>query len=174
MTATDVGGTGAQNGRICALGTTGAKFQNGSALSRPDNSVGLGGNEALMVNTQQKIRLNELGLNGRSANGNDGFIGEHGCSFRNRPDVSGKTEISQILQEFLTEEVSAPEIVNILLRKMQILNVLDDLLQTGSNGKTTAIGTAPEKQIKISNAVCIARGKIALTHGQLIKIAEHG
>ena len=57
---------------------------------------------------------------------------------------------------------------------MQILDVVNDLLQTGSNGKAAAIGAAPEEQVKIGNAVPVAVRKIALAHGQLIEIAEHG
>jgi hypothetical protein len=57
---------------------------------------------------------------------------------------------------------------------MQVLNILDDLLQTCGNGEAAAIRTATEEQIKISNPVIITGGEITLGHGQLVKITEHG
>ena len=57
---------------------------------------------------------------------------------------------------------------------MQLLNILDDLLQTSRDGKTTAIGAAAEEQIEIGDPVLVAGLKIALAHGQFVKIAQHG
>ena len=174
MAAADIGSPGTQNGSISTLGPAGAKFQNGAALCGPDHPVGLGGNQALMVDTQQKIGLNELRLNGRRPDGDDGLSGEHRGSLRDGPYIAGKLEIFQIGQEFLREEIPAPQIGNVLVGEVQPLNVLHDLLQTRRNGKSAAVGTAPEKQVKIGDAILITVGKVSLTHGQLIKIAQHG
>ena len=127
-----------------------------------------------MVDTQQKIGLNELSLNGRCPDGDDGLSGEHRRSLGYGPDIAGKLKVSQIGQEFLGEEIPAPQIGNVLVGEVQPLNVLHDLLQTRRNGKSAAVGTAPEKQVKIGDAILITVGKVSLTHGQLIKIAQHG
>ena len=127
-----------------------------------------------MVDTQQQVSLNELRLNGGCTDGDDGFLGEHRRTLRHCPDITCEFEIRQIGKKFLTEQIPAAQVLDVFGREMKILNVLDDLLQTGGNSKSTAIGTPSEKQVEIGDAILIARGKIALTHGQFIKVTEHG
>ena len=47
--AGDVGGPGAQDGAVRPLGPAGAELGHRTALRRPDDAVGLGGDEALVV-----------------------------------------------------------------------------------------------------------------------------
>ena len=126
-----------------------------------------------MVHAQQQIRLNKLRLNGRRADGYDRLPGENGRSLRHRPDVAGEFKIGKIVQEILVKALPLPQVRDILRVKMQLLNILDDLLQTGRDGKPAPVGAAAEKQVKIRYAVGIAVGKIPRAHGQLVKIAEH-
>ena len=174
MAAANVGSTGTQNGSISTLSAAGTEFQNSTAFGSTNHTVGLGGDEALVVDTQQQVGLDELGLNSGGTDRQDGLIGEHGSTLGHCPDIAGEMEISQIRQELLAEELPATKVFDILRGEVQVLNVLDDLLQTGSDGKAAAIGTTAEEQIEIGNPVLIAGGKIALGHGQLVKITEHG
>ena len=153
ITAADVGSAGTQNGCVSALGTTGAEFQNGTALGCADNTVGLGCNQALMVDTQQQECFDELCLNGRSTNGDDRLVGENGSTFRHSPYVASKAEVCQICQEFIAEQISATQVFDVLCREMEILDVIDDLFQACSNRETTAVRATPEEQIKICDAV---------------------
>ena len=57
---------------------------------------------------------------------------------------------------------------------MQVLKIVDQLIQSRADGKAALVRNVPKKHIKIRDAVLIARLKIAVAHGQLIKIAEHG
>ena len=72
------------------------------------------------------------------------------------------------------EQIPVPQVLDILLGEMQILDVLDDLFQTRSDGKAAAVGTPAEEQVEIGDPILVARGEIALGHGQFIKITEHG
>ena len=127
-----------------------------------------------MVDAQQHIGLDKLCLNGRCTDRDNRLIGENGRTLGNRPDIAGKLEICEVGKEFLAEHIAAAEIVDILRSKVQILNILNNLLQTCRNGEAAAVGTFPEEQVKVGNAVTVACGKIALAHGQLIVVAEHG
>ena len=60
------------------------------------------------------------------------------------------------------------------LRKMQRLDVVNHLLQTGADGEAALIRHIPEKHIEIGNAILITCLKITVAHGQLIEVAEHG
>ena len=126
-----------------------------------------------MVHAQQQVRLHQLRLNGGRTDGDDRLPGENGRSLRHRPDVAGELEIGQIIQEILAEALPPPQVGNVLRVKMQILNILDNLLQTGRDGEPAPVGAAAEEQVKIGYAVGIAVGKIPRAHGQLVKIAEH-
>ena len=126
-----------------------------------------------MVHAQQQIRLNKLRLNGRRADGDDRLPGKNGRSLRHRPDIAGKLEIGQIIQEILAEAFPLPQVGDILRVKMQLLNILDDLLQTGRNGEPAPVRATAEKQVKIGYAVGITVGEVPRAHGQLVKIAEH-
>ena len=174
MAAADIGSPCAQNGSIRTLRPAGTKLQHRPPLCRPGDSVGLGGNQALMVDAEQKIGFDELRLDSGGTHRQNRLSGEHRRALRHCPDVAGEAEIGKIIQELLTEHIAAAQVGNILLRKMQILDILDNLLQTCRDGEAAAVGTAAEKQVKIGNPVAVAGGKIALTHGQLIEIAEHG
>ena len=174
VTAADIGSTGTQDSCVSTLRAAGTEFQNGSALSGTDNAVGLGCDQALMVNGQKQEGFDQLRLDRRRTDSHDGLSGEDGRAFRNGPDITGELKIAQVGQEFLTEELSTTQIFNILGIEMQFLNVVDDLFQTGSNGKTAAIGTLTIEHIEISNAFLVTFLKITVGHGQLIEVAEHG
>ena len=53
VAAANIGSTGTQHSSISTLCAARTKFQNGSALGRADNAVGLGCNQALVVDGQQ-------------------------------------------------------------------------------------------------------------------------
>ncbi|CAN4020611.1 putative transcriptional regulator, partial [Dysosmobacter welbionis] len=56
---------GSGDGAVRALGPAGAELQHRSPLGRPDDPVGLGGDQALVVDGQQGEGLDQLGLDGR-------------------------------------------------------------------------------------------------------------
>ena len=99
--AADVCGPGAGDGAVGALGPAGAELQHRAPLGRPDDPVGLGGNQALMVDRQQGEGLDQLGLDGRCPHRHHRLPGKDRRALRHRPDVAGKPEIPQILQKLL-------------------------------------------------------------------------
>ena len=95
--AGDVAGPGTQQSAVGAVGPAGAEFRHRAALSGPDDAVGLGGDEALVVEAQQHKGLNKLGLDGGGPNSEDGLAGEDGGALGHSPDVAGKAEGAQII-----------------------------------------------------------------------------
>ena len=127
-----------------------------------------------MVEGQQQEGFNQLRLNGRRPDGNDRLLREDGGSFGNRPDVTGKAEVPEIVQKGFRKESFAPEVIQILLTEMQIQNVVDDPIQTGADGVAAVIRDIPEENVKVGDAILKPCFKVAVAHGQLIEIAEHG
>ena len=173
LAAADIRRPGAGDGAVRALGPAGAELQHRAALRRAADAVGLGGDEALVVHRQQREGLDQLGLNGRSPDRQDRLPGENRRALGNSPDIARKLEIPEVVQKFFREQILAPEIVDILLVKMQILDIIDQPIQARADGKAALVRYIPEKDVKISNAVLITSFEVTVAHGQLIKIAEH-
>ena len=173
-TAADIGRPRTDNGRVGPLGTAGAELQHRAALGGPDDTVGLGGDQTLVVDGQQGERLDQLRLDGRCADHHQRLLGEHRRTLRNGVDIAGEAEVPQIVQKLLAEQVSPAEIGDVLLGEVQVLDVVDQLLQTCRDGEAAAIGHLAEKHVEIGDALLAAGLKVAVAHGQLIEVTEHG
>ena len=57
---------------------------------------------------------------------------------------------------------------------MELLHIVHDLLQPCRDGVAALVGDAAVKNVKISDAIFHAVGQIAVAHGQLIEVAQHG
>ena len=79
---------GSGDGTVGALGPAGTERQHSPALGRPADAVGLGGDEALVVDGQQKECLNELGLTGLGPAGHYRLPGEDGRTLGDGPDIA--------------------------------------------------------------------------------------
>ena len=93
-----------------------------------------------MVQGQEQEGLNELGLDSGGADGEDGLPGENGRALGDRPDIAREAEIPQVVQKFLAEYALSPQIGDVILVKAQVFNIVDDLLQTGGDGKAAPVG----------------------------------
>ena len=127
-----------------------------------------------MVQGEEDEGLHKLGLNGGGPDGENGLVGEHRGALGDGPDVTGEFEAPQKGQKFLAEAVLCAQIVDILLVEAQLLNVLHHLGQAGRDGKAALVGDGAVKHIKVADAVLQAGLKIAVGHGQLIEVAQHG
>jgi len=127
-----------------------------------------------VIDGKKRKGLNELGLNSRSAHRDQGLPGKNRGALGDGVNVAGKAEILQIGQEVLVKELAAPEILDVLLGEVEILNIVNELLQSRHDGKAALIRYRAEKHIEIGDTILVAVFEITVAHGQLIKIAEHG
>ena len=127
-----------------------------------------------MVDAQQHHRLHKLGLDGRTTHRDNRFARKNRRTFRYSPNIAGKPEISQIIKKLVAENVSGLEIFHVLFRKTQTFQIVYQLLHTGHDGKPAVIRHPAEKHIEITSGILKTTEKIAIGHGQLIKIRKHG
>ncbi len=172
-TAADISRPGSGDGAVRALGPAGAELQHRSPLGRPDDPVGLGGDQALVVDGQQGEGLDQLGLDGRRPDRHHRLPGEDRRPLRHRPDVARETEVPQVAQEILGEQVLVPQEGDVLLVEVQVLNILDQLFQTRADREPAVVRHVAEKHIEIGDPILEPCPEIAVAHSQLIKIAEH-
>ena len=93
----NVGGPRAQNRGVGPLRPPGAEFADRAPAGGADDAVGLRGDEGLMIQREQEKGLDELGLDGRRPDGEEGLAGENGGTLRHRPNIAGEAEGLQIL-----------------------------------------------------------------------------
>ena len=146
--AADVGGPGPQDRRVIALGPAGAELHDRAALGGAADAVGFGGDQRLEVDREEHHRLHQLGLDDRAFDDDDRFVGEDRGAFLHRPDVAGKFEIPQVVKECLAEDLFAPEEGDVLLGKVEVLEVPHQLFQAGADREAGLIRDLAEKHIE--------------------------
>ena len=83
-------------------------------------------------------------------------------------------EVRKIVQKLLAENTAGTEICDILLVKVQILDIVDQLVETGGDGVTAAVRHGAEVNVEIGNAILEPGFQVTIAHGQLVKVTEHG
>ena len=111
-------------------------------------------------------------------------------------DVAAEMEVRKIVQKLLAENTAGTEICDILLVKVQILDIVDQLVEAGGNGVPASVRHRAEINVEIGNAILEKRCafllsiyffdffhrnailepgfQVTIAHGQLVKVAEHG
>ena len=120
----------------------GTELHDRAARGRAHDAVRLGGAQALVVEGDEQQRLEQLALNGRTLDGDDGLLREDGHALLNGPDVAVQLEILQVGEEFLVERLGGAQIVDVLAGKFQVIHGVDELLQTDHNGVAAAVYAA--------------------------------
>ena len=172
--AGDIAGPGPQQSTVRTLSPAGAKLRHCPALGGPNDTVRLGGDEGLVIQGQQQVGFDELGLDGGGPDGEDGLPGEDGGTLGHGPDVASETELQQELEKFLAEQTLGAQKVYILGVKVQVLDISDDLLQPCGNGEAAPVGHVAEEHVEVADPVGQPSLEIAVAHSQLIEIEEHG
>ena len=141
-----------------ALRAAGAELHHAAALGRADDAVGLGGDQALVIDGQQARRSRRAAPRWPGARTvTIGSFGEHGRPLRHGVNVAGEAEGAQIFQKFLAENALAAQVRNVLLVKVQILDVFDELLEARRDGKAAAVRDRAEINVKIGDAIFDSR-----------------
>ena len=127
-----------------------------------------------MVERQQQKRLDQLRLNGRGAYRDNRFPWENRGSLRNGPHIAGKAEVPETGQKFFRKQLPLPQIGNVFFRKVEVLQIADDLFQPRADGESAPVRHVPEKEVKIGDLVLFPGLKVSVAHGQFVEITEHG
>ena len=104
-----------------------------------------------MINSYQKHRFNHLRLYYRAPDFDQRFSGKYRCSFRNGPYITGELKIRQKIEKAFFKCICVPEKSDVILRKVQILQIINHLFHAGHNGISALFRHLTEEQIKISD-----------------------
>ena len=139
----------------------GTELHDRAARGGAHDTVRLGGDQALVVEGDEQQRLEQLALNGRALDGDDGLLREDGHALFNRPDIAVQLKVAQIVQELLIESTGGAQIIDVFLGKFQAVHCVDKLLQAGHNGVTAAVRHLAEEHIKDGNFILIPFVQVA-------------
>ncbi len=126
-----------------------------------------------MIHSKKNIRLNQLSLTGRSPDSQNRLVWENWSTFWYCVYVTGELKIAKPVEVALTEVALTPEEFDILLCKVELINIIHDLLKTGKYCVPSLIGDRSVKYIKVDDLVGHPFFEIAVSHCQLIVITEH-
>ena len=81
-----------------------------------------------MVDLQKQSGLDQLGINQGRRYRHDRLIGIHDSSFRHGVNIPPEFKMQQIIQKFFRKQIFRPQIINIFLAEMKVLDILHHLL----------------------------------------------
>ena len=142
-------------------------------LGGADDAVGLGGDQALMVHGQKRERFKQLRLDRGRAHDDHRLFREDGRALGHGVNVAAEVEVCKIVEEFLAEDTSPAQVVDVLLVEVQILDIVDQLLQTRRDGKAAFIGHLPEEHVEGRQVPLVGFEEVAVRHCQLIEVHDH-
>ena len=125
-----------------------------------------------MVEAKEHVGLDELCLNGGGNYGHYRLAGEDGSSLGNCVYVTGEAEITEVLKERLGEELFASEVGDILLGKLKLFNVVDNLLKTCGDSKSATVGHLAVEYVEVRYFISLAELEVAVGHSELVKITK--
>ena len=126
-----------------------------------------------MVDLEQEIGFDELGFNCLRAYRDKRFAGEDNGAFRNRPKISAEPEIPQIIQKSFGKTLLFTQIGNVVVVKVQIADVLDNLFQSRGNGISAVVGILAVENVEINVTVGFPALEITVAHSQFVKVKQH-
>ena len=176
----DIGGSGAAgddsrtgsiNTRIRALGAAEAEFHDAVTLGCIAYACRLCSDQGLMIQHVEDSRLNELSLLDRRNDLEHWLTREDNGSFRDSPDITCEVEARKIIQEVFIKYIEALQVLNIIIGKMQVLDVVDYIRKSAAYRVTSITWIFPVECIEYDDLICRVL-EIALHHGQLVQVSK--
>ena len=158
---------------VRSLGAAQTEFHDAIAFRCPYDAGSLCRDQALMIDDIQHRCLDQLRFHNRSHDLNQRLVWEYDGAFRNRVQVPGKMEAAQIFQKVGVEDTETAQVGDIVIGELQVLDIIDDLFQTGCDGVAASAGVVSIKDIE-DNGFVVVLFKIALHHGKFVKICHQG
>ena len=173
--AADGTGPGAIHRRVVAVSPARAEVGNRPSVRRADNAPRLGGDQALVVKLGEDLGLDDLRLHDIGNHGQNRFTGIDHAPLREGDHIPVKTEAAQVVEKRGVKLAKRGQVEHILLVKMEIDQVVHDLLQPRKEGKASPVRVTAVEHIKghLGTAAVLVK-KIAISHGQLVEIHHHG
>ena len=157
--------------RIRSLGTAKSELHDTVSLCCINNTGSFRGNQTLVIQNREDCCFNKLGLHDRSHDFQKWFSWKDDASFRNRINISAEMESAQVMKKVFTEQSKTSQVINILIRKIQIFNIVNDLIQSCHDGISAFVWVITEENIEYNGLIFLCF-KISLHHCKLVQVCQ--
>ena len=171
--ASDVRGSRSVHGGIHVVGSSRSEIGDGTTFGGPDDAGRLGCDERLVVKLRKDGGLHHLGIDHRGGDLYDRLPGEDDGPFVEGPYVPSEPVVPQELEEALIEHLQRAEVLDVIFLEVHVLDVLDDLLQSGEDGVSAVVGHLPEEHVEGRQVPLVGFEEVAVRHCQLIEVHDH-
>ena len=96
----------------------GTELHDRAARGGAHDAVRLGGDQALVVEGDKQQRLEQLALDGRALDGDDGLLREDGHALLDGPDIAVQLEVGKIGEELLVKRLGGAQVFDVLVGKI--------------------------------------------------------
>ena len=127
-----------------------------------------------MVYHKENVSFYKLCFDRRCPDGYKRFAGENNRSLRNCPHISVKRKVLEVFEKILREAFLRAKIFYIVRIKMKIFNIFDDLFKSRRDSISAVIGIVAVEHVEIYYLILHPAFKISVSHGQLVKVKQHG
>ena len=126
-----------------------------------------------MIEREKDVCFDYLSLDRGCAYCENRFVRENGSTLGNSPDVARKAEVLEIIEKLLVKNALGAEVGDIVVVKVQLLDVVYNLLKTRGDRKTAVVGYLAVKNVEVHLALVKIVFEVAVGHGEFIEITKH-
>jgi hypothetical protein len=149
------------------------EVDHGTPIRRVDHARRLGGQDGRQVHLVHDEGLDHLRLGNRSLDLKDRLVGEDRRALRHGEDIAFEAKIGQSLKKVRRELLDAPEIGEVIRRKSQLFQIVQNRRQATGEKVIAGRRQAPDEEAEDGKPVH-PLGPIALQHREFVLIGEKG
>ena len=124
-----------------------------------------------MIQHVEDCCLDELCLLDRRDDLEHRLTREDDGSLRDSPDITCEVEARKVIEEVFVKYIEALQVLNIIIGKMQVLDVVDHIRKSAAYRVTSVTWIFPVECIEYDDLIRRVL-KVALHHSQLIQVGK--
>jgi len=174
----EVGGAARAHSSVGSLGAPESEFENGVAVSGVTKVGGFGGDEGLEVDDVEEGGFDELALEKRPANADDGLVGEGELAFGEGIDFELPIEPAEVVEIAVAEEGfviasgEGGEVVEFSFGEGEAVEEVGGGTGAGHDGRFPPEGCMAVEEMEDGLAVGHLIFPVSITHRELVEVGE--
>ena len=151
-----------------------AEISYAASLRRLHYSLGFRRDERLMVYLRKDCGLDELRVDERRVDGQNGFVGVHDAAFGHRDYVAAETVAGEPAQEVFVVNFQRAQVFYVAFVEAQVFEIFEHLLQSREDCEAAAVGVSSVKDVEGGEVVLFVFFEISVRHRHLVEVHHHG
>ncbi len=156
------------------MGPTRAEFHHARASGGMNDTRGFRRDHRRVIDRGQEERFDELSFDNRSRNSDKRFVGKNHLAFGHGPNITAKTQRTQVVAEALRHRVAkrrnVAQVVDFVFGKPHVLQVIEQALDPHGDHVAASFGQTTNEHFAGRMSVLHAAVEITGGHRELIEI----